>query len=147
MPVWCTFDQAASFAFRERMLGSPSKQAVHGSCWSFTAVAQNLGKQLCMSHDPMQVAPADLEPAAALVQGPGLLGGQAGSELGFKVVPRDGYGNNWTQGPASLLAMASLQPQGSERQARSVAVPLVVASQADGSYSLSYTSQQVNHPT
>ena len=125
------------------MLGSSTQQAVHGRRWSCTAVAQNLGEQ--MSHDLMQVAPADLEPAAALVQGPGLLGGPAGSEMSFKVVPRDAYGNNWTLGPASLLATVSLQLPGSEPQARSVAVPLVVASQADGSYSLSYTSQQVDH--
>ena len=129
------------------MLGSPMKQAVHVNRWSCTAVAQNLGKQLCMSHDLMQVAPADLDPAAALVQGPGLLGGQAGSEMSFKVVPRDAYGNAWTQGPASLHATGSLQPQGSGPQAESVALPLVVASQADGSYSLSYTSEQVHHPT
>jgi hypothetical protein len=50
----------------------------------------------------MQVVAASLDPEATLLLGSGLESGMVGSEISIQVVPRDGFGNVWSKGPATL---------------------------------------------
>ncbi len=55
----------------------------------------------------MQVVVADLDLDATLLMGAGLFGGDAGSPISFRVVPRDQFGNIWARGPLDLQASDS----------------------------------------
>ena len=107
----------------------------------YTLTIEYAGRQLRGSPFPLEIIPGAVDPSECTCEGGGFSGGMTGFPATYKIIARDSYGNQVTEGGAvfaiHIFTTKDLSLGGEVASIRPVAVD-----DKDGSYSVTYLSPE-----